>query len=80
MDVKETMKGTFSSVKEKVSGMTAQINNPETQEKVRKGISTGLAGIVGIINAVTYAATSAVVSAKNGVVDGLADSDSNRRK
>lgn len=80
MDVKETMKGTFASVKDKVSGMTAQINNPETQEKVRKGLATGLAGLVGVINAVTYAATSAVVSAKNGVVDGLADSDAKRRE
>jgi hypothetical protein len=80
MDVKDTLKGTFSTVKEKVSGITATINSPEAQEKVRKGLGLGLAGAVGIINALTYAATSAVVGAKNGVVDGLADSDSARRK
>lgn len=72
---KSTLSGTFSSMKEGVGSAKAFISNPENQEKVRRGINSVLAGAVGILNTLAYTASTAVVSVKNGVVDGVADAD-----
>jgi hypothetical protein len=79
MDAKATMQGTFDTMKTGVKKVTDAISNTENQEKVRAGASKVLAGFVGLINAVTYTATAAVVAAKNGVVDGVSDTDKTRR-
>lgn len=78
---KSTLAGTFDSMKSGVSSAKAFISNPENQERVRKGFNTALAGVVGVLNTLAYSATAAVVATKNGVVDGLADTDrgNNRR-
>lgn len=80
MEVKATASSIFASAKEGVGKMTATIQSPETQEKIRNGASKLLAGIVSGINLITYTGASAIVAAKNGLVDGVSETDKSTRR
>jgi hypothetical protein len=71
---------TLNKVKEGAEKIKSTVTSPETRDKAKKALATGLSFLTELAGIATYAATTAVLRAKDGVVDAVKDNQKPRAK